>query len=77
MYLNGYLQEILTNILRRMLQHLSIIPPEATKDQILDTILSSIKAFPAVNPDIWKLFLNEVGSDILLSIEKEQILWLL
>ena len=60
-----------------MLQHLSIIPPEATKDQILDTILSSIKAFPAVNPDIWKLFLNEVGSDILLSIEKEQILWLL
>jgi len=60
-----------------MLQHLSIIPPEPTKDQILNTILSSIKAFPGINPEIWKAILSDVGSNILLSIEKEQILWLL
>lgn len=57
-----------------MFKQLENVPPDETKNQIIDAIISSIKAFPEKNPSAWKQLMAKTPSSILLQAEKEQIL---
>ncbi len=67
---------MLITMLKKMLQQLQVDHPEKIKNQIKSTILSSIKAFPEINPKIWKVVLGGISNNILLSAEKEEIMGL-
>ena len=45
-YIRVFLLAQMKNIVSHMLDHLSEIPSETTKERIIDALLSEVKAFP-------------------------------
>lgn len=64
-------------IVSKMLQHLSCAPTEQTRDYILDSLVSQIKAFVAENPPIWRGLLRQISSEVLVEQEKERMVEML
>lgn len=54
----------------KILEHLSLVPSESTREQILFVLLSEIKAFPQENAILWPKILALLPSDILVANEK-------
>lgn len=54
----------------KVLEHLSKGPSESTREQILDVLVSEIKAFPQENCVLWPKILARLPSDILVANEK-------
>lgn len=68
--LKNLLVEKLEHILTKILEHLSLVPSESTREQILFVLLSEIKAFPQENAILWPKILALLPSDILVANEK-------
>ena len=54
----------------KVLEHLSKGPSESTREQILDVLVSEIKAFPQENCVLWPNILARLPPDILVANEK-------
>jgi hypothetical protein len=59
------------HILTRMLQHLSTVPVETTREVLLDALYAEIKAFPEENLHIWSTPMSKFG-DVLLEGERDR-----
>ena len=45
-----------------MIEHLARAPTEQTRDYIIDTLVSEVKAFIPENPLVWSSILKEISS---------------
>jgi hypothetical protein len=68
--LKNLLVEKLDHIVTKILEHLSLVPSESTREQILFVLLSEIKAFPQENMAIWPKIFARLPADILVANEK-------
>lgn len=68
--LKNLLAEKLEFIVTKVLEHLSKGPSESTREQILDALVSEIKAFPQENCVLWPNILARLPPDILVANEK-------
>ena len=62
--------EKLEYIVTKILEHLSLVPSESTREQILFVLLSEIKAFPQENAVLWQKLLALLPADIMVANEK-------